>query len=741
MALVDGVQFASDVRRRVLMQTTPYKQLLRTYNPEKHSAAVLVRKETQWMGEVKERFDALTEALVGIEMDEDATQGDVDDATKILEAMAVLQEDFVTRYEAKCEAEPAVQIQPAAGLFPGLQIPAPLTNAVSNAQSLASAASEQSLAKRAQNSVTVESKYVKEKIQEIHTEFTKVRNWSDAEDHVVELEMTKVKGWKERMNALKEKIKTIEIKCLDHDLDMTPFTTCKHELDSAVAELEFVIEQMEHEDTERGLYSLNPGKAANLSYPTFSGSDSEDYFKFKKEMENCFRGNRIRREDQVTVLKKELKGDALKLLPSNVTSIATAWDLLNQIYGDPKRILLNRKAKIKAMTPFYKLDKFGGNAGRTAGEAKQMVDWCVAMELVLEDLFAVAKKSVDMNNSVFSEDLYSTVSLLLSANIIGVINKEAGSYKEKLEALYKFVKDKKEELKPFLAQTAPSTSSSKDNSSQSDIKANSRGRFSGFSGGGRNRGGSSDTDAGCLPIAGCAGFTSFKRPQRFDSCRVCKLLDKEGTTSGLYEEHLTDNVIGCPVFALMDVETRLSYARRAKLCLHCLDGEYVWKPSTRHVDCVASERKNKRWYFSCSEPKCSMAFHVCASHKDANKEKLEKTSKWWKDKGKSFVYTASMSSSAPSVSVAAPGDSRPPPTALTAHESDPVVTRRLEDVAPPGPPISPPPAGEPLFMMSYAKGRTSPVLVFYDDGCSHLLAKEGIPGDQLTGVKLREGPL
>ena len=72
----------------------------------------------------------------------------------------------------------------------------------------------------------------------------------------------------------------------------------------------------------------------------------------------------------------------------------------------------------------------------------------------------VAKKSVDMNNLVFSEDQYSTISFLFSTNVLGVINKAAGSYKDKLEALYKFVKDKKEELKPFLAQGTTVSSSS-----------------------------------------------------------------------------------------------------------------------------------------------------------------------------------------------------------------------------------------------------------------------------------------
>ena len=587
MATVDGVAPNSDVRRQVLLQITHFKNILRTYNPDRHSAASLIRNKALWVSEVQEKFDNVVEALVTIETSGDINQRDSDDVTSLLEAMTSMQENFVASYEAKCDTAPAAQPAPQqpAGMFPGLQVPGAMINQASPAHSVATTLSEQALARRAQNLVTVESEDVREKIVELHTEFSKVSNWTTAEDHIIELEMTKVKSWREKMEKLKDKVKMLRVKSLDHDLDMGPYTLSKAALDSAAGELEFTIEQMEHEDKERGLYSLNPGKAANLTYPTFSGADTEDFFKFKKEMENCFRGNRVRKEDQVSVLKKELKGDALKLVPNNVTSIATAWDLLDQIYGDPKRILINRRSKLDAMVPLYKLDKFGGNGGRTAAEAKLMVDWAISMELILEDLFKIAKKSTDMNNSVFSEDMYSKIAKLFSANVIGEANKKSGSYREKLEFLYAFVGEKKTELKPFLAQSSAS-SSTPSSSVPPGNGSGGKNRFSGYSGGRGHGGGSAASDVGFYPIIGSAGFTSFKKPQRLDSCRICKLLDREGQTQGLYEEHHTDNPIGCPVFAQMDTQTKHSYARKARMCLHCLDGDYIWK-SGKHVDCAA----------------------------------------------------------------------------------------------------------------------------------------------------------
>ena len=50
-------------------------------------------------------------------------------------------------------------------------------------------------------------------------------------------------------------------------------------------------------------------------------------------------------------------------------------------------------------------------------------------------------------------------------------------------------------------------------------------------------------------------FTAFKYPQRLDKCRICALLDQDGETEGLYEDHLTDNPVGCPLFANMNIQT------------------------------------------------------------------------------------------------------------------------------------------------------------------------------------------
>ena len=45
-----------------------------------------------------------------------------------------------------------------------------------------------------------------------------------------------------------------------------------------------------------------------------------------------------------------------------------------------------------------------------------------------------------------------------------------------------------------------------------------------------------------------------------------------------------------------------------------------------------------------------------------------------------------------------------------------------------------------MFMFGCAEGKTRPVPMLYDSGCSDLLLKEGIPGKELEGVKVANGP-
>ena len=51
------------------------------------------------------------------------------------------------------------------------------------------------------------------------------------------------------------------------------------------------------------------------------------------------------------------------------------------------------------------------------------------------------------------------------------------------------------------------------------------------------------------------------------------------------------------------------------------------------------------------------------------------------------------------------------------------------------------PDGNSLFILAPLKGRSEPVLSFLDSGCSDAVFQHGVPGDQLQGICVNEGPI
>merc|ERR1711954_251061 len=108
-------------------------------------------------------------------------------------------------------------------------------------------------------------------------------------------------------------------------------------------DVEDVKKKIVTEDNERELYSLDTLKVSKVNLPTFWGKDSEDFSRFKENIEKGFKTNRISRDEQIIKLRECLKGYARKLVPdSNVTEIKEAWRILKQAFGNPIKIINQR---------------------------------------------------------------------------------------------------------------------------------------------------------------------------------------------------------------------------------------------------------------------------------------------------------------------------------------------------------------------------------------------------------------
>ena len=61
-----------------------------------------------------------------------------------------------------------------------------------------------------------------------------------------------------------------------------------------------------------------------------------------------------------------------------------------------------------------------------------------------------------------------------------------------------------------------------------------------------------------------SGHINFPKPKRLPTCRICKVLEDQGETVGLYDNHISDFATGCPKFASMSVDHRMVIAREAR---------------------------------------------------------------------------------------------------------------------------------------------------------------------------------
>ena len=120
----------------------------------------------------------------------------------------------------------------------------------------------------------------------------------------------------------------------------------------------------------------------------------------------------------------------------------------------------------------------------------------------------------------------------------------------------------------------------------------------------------------------------FKKPKKFEDCRICCTLETDGVSTGLYEDHLSDEVTGCPKFQAMTVDERRSTSLNVRFCLKCFDKDVTfnaWHSKNCNVN------KAHKLPNTCAKyPKCTMHAWVCPTHKDANKFKMTEFTKKFK---------------------------------------------------------------------------------------------------------------
>ena len=585
------------------------------------------------------------------------------------------------------------------------------------ASSAATLQSRAQAKRSAKAGVEVDKQKIEDEIKTLSEDINQVDDWSKVSDHEVEETMQRIADWRKQLKSIKDSFYSMKKFVKTNDLNDSLQST-----ESAIKHLEeemkIKIEDLQYEDKDRCLYSLSRSKPADIQYPSFSGSLTEDFFRFQQEVENAFAANKVRKEDRCKKLRNCLKNQPLGFVPESMKDIDEAWAVLKQLYGDPARLLRSRKEELENLG---KLPKPGSV---TPNHVKLQVEWFMKLELLLKDLFKLASKDEDCYCEVYNSSTLRCVHNLFNAVNHEVLNGFSGSAKRQLESILDYVVGLRNNAKLQLQ------------------KLDEPKLASGFG----SKGVKQSSHANQTKTSG------QQIPYRHEKCRICKRLELEGDTTDLYEDHTAPGPIGCPRFARMETSERRKYIDLAQICRFCFDVHFVKRSGQRHNDCPAFIKDQN---YTCSDSRCKEHYLVCVRHFDMNRSKRQRNVRFWERHGKSFSHVSIIPSSVRTgdrgrsdeviLDLLAAPKPHPPQTQSNAAQnvfysqglqSATDVIKKLAK----GAVVRPLPRGDPLFLFSYVSGKSRDLTCFMDSGCSHVIWRSGVPVKELDAVKTRAGP-
>ena len=447
----------------------------------------------------------------------------------------------------------------------------------------------------------------------------------------------------------------------------------------------------EDQDVKRQLFSLDMGaRAEQVKWPTFSGENGEDYFKFKKEFLEASVQNKTSVHNQMNKLRENLRSYAKSLIPDSITSVTRAFEILEHACGDSIRVVMHRTEKLMTVGTW----PAEGSKNCYANQVK----WIIKVQTYLQELIDLAELNADLSAVIYNREKLSQFLKLFPTFIVDKLVKIPGYSKDKYDKIILKLNEFKETCQ-------------------------NRELIYGSSGPSKQK------DSTPKPTT---VHTSFPKPQNNDSCRVCKVLQAQGE-NGLFVNHISDVVTGCPKFAALGNEQRLVVSKEAKLCLRCMGKDVMFNRSHSRDFPVAK----KKAPYSCRAPNCSFHMWICNKHHDENKEAMERFGEQLRSKaGFRLVHIAVFSD--PATSIASPisyhstnsgGIKKAVKTMKRFNKRHHKEVETLN-----------PPEGTSIFMFLGVQGRTRPVYTFFDSGCSEAIFKTDIPDNELKGTLVTQGP-
>ena len=386
----DHVFSVPGTQAEILQRYNVFKNLLEiVYHPDNYDASVLVANKEEFINEVKAAYKELNTFTAGVITNVASSTVDKTVAQDFLSSSGREFSTFLNLYSRKC-----LQVQNRESLDPNQDR--------SNSGSDISARSEaEEKARLAKVDRDIDIVKMSDAIDGLRLEVNVEDDWSTADSNRVEIAMNNVASWRKKLSFVKNKFWDIQRNTEAYNLDEEELTRTEIALNTIVGETEAAIEKIQGEDCVRCLYSgIDKSKVSPIKYPTFSGSLSEDYTKWEKETRDTLVKNLVRTEDKPKVVRSNLKGEALKLIPDNIVDVEVLFSALRDIYGEASRVMRRRKDQLQALGEFPLIK----GKTRVPSQVHKQVEWLLAAEMILDDIVELAKESPDLDRGAYNPD-------------------------------------------------------------------------------------------------------------------------------------------------------------------------------------------------------------------------------------------------------------------------------------------------------------------------------------------------
>ena len=435
-----------DMAKNIASAASKLNACLMMYNPDKFSPEILRKNEDKWTKSVDEAFSNLLEAFSPLFFDE-LWVGTV------LEEQKKSHESFMNQFGDKvndftmCYQTKVLTLQPAAP--PPAPPAATAGDATSSSSGDTSGAGAESANARAQRTAQVDVDIDLEKLHDdikyLRAEVRKVSDWEAAPAHTIEVAMSKTDGWKKQMRVIKDTLVSVKRNVRCHELDEDQLVAAEGAVHTLQSEVDLAIENCEYEDETRCLYSLNEDRVSLVKYPKFGGGYNEDFLKFQREMMDCFKKNRVSRDDQVNTLRSNLNGYPKSLVPEDLQNIDIAWKDLKEMYGDASRVMKSKKAKLLAMGIYPK------PGSKSPHHLRKQLQWLMDMKILMRDIIQLTETSEDLRSEFYNMTTLKAIKGLFPYSILDKLQDEPrGSTRIEMESIYYYVSNRGDKLKKML---------------------------------------------------------------------------------------------------------------------------------------------------------------------------------------------------------------------------------------------------------------------------------------------------